>query len=61
MRTRFYVIKKGERFKFECDASNAVCIKIGPTTYRVESASNPICVGLVCSLDAGIEVFKMEN
>lgn len=60
-KTRFYVLQKGDRFKFENDVAEAFCLKTGPETYVVESASDRLAVGLKCTVRAGCEVFRLTK
>lgn len=57
---RFYTLAKGDQFKFPNDASDAVCTKTGPETYRVDRASDPLSVGLKCTTRADVEVLRVE-
>lgn len=60
MAQRFYTLAKGDTFKFPNDASDAVCTKTGPETYRVDRASDPLAVGLKCTTRADAEILRVE-
>lgn len=46
----FSKLKTGDLFRFVEDPSQAECVKTGSNTYKVETATDPVSIGLSCNI-----------
>jgi hypothetical protein len=48
--TQFYLLPVGAKFRFDYDASEAICTKVSRGNYRVEESEDGSSVGLTFSV-----------